>query len=529
MLQHVDWREDCLVITLAKHKGDQSGEGLSNEKHIYANPLNPSICPILALAVLIFCTHRGQSTRLQQLYNGKNSEQRFGKILKVILNLIDSQLITLGANVGDIGTHSNRKGAASFVLNLSSTISPVNVYLRAGWSLGNVQDRYIFAGAGGDQLMGRAVSGLPINSKDFAILPPHFSDVDIEFIKNYGWDNVLEGYQYYPKSFQRVIPYLLASLIHHIGWLRSELGHCHPLWNQRLFSAVCDSGTGRDLLINHISEKVLLGWRFCSISNMHATGIPLDLLIATEVNELKEVVRKLEERSYRSISDSKTEILSKLEWLADALPTKIKDNIMENFIVDNVAPVNMADVTRAIETSHNHVVETLKELLASRFSSSPSQQNVSEGNQQSEQTDKSFQSWNWGGRLFCYVPEYFVFPTTDVKTMWNLWHYGNLSERIRPYKLLNTDGHRADLKEKKQKVNLYRANVVMSKLLQIAVNLNLLGENDSIESLPRERADEIYYKSYDMMIMELYDEHPLRMNEINYNTIANRLCKQINS
>jgi hypothetical protein len=74
MLQHVDWREDCLVITLAKHKGDQSGEGLSNEKHIYANPLNPSICPILALAVLIFCTHRGQSTRLQQLYNGKNSE-----------------------------------------------------------------------------------------------------------------------------------------------------------------------------------------------------------------------------------------------------------------------------------------------------------------------------------------------------------------------------------------------------------------------------------------------------------------------
>jgi hypothetical protein len=151
---------------------------------------------------------------------------------------------------------------------------------------------------------------------------------------------------------------------------------------------------------------------------------------------------------------------------------------MENFIVDNLAPVNMADVTRAI---------------------------------------------------VCYVPEYFVFPTTDVKTMWNLWHYGNLSERIRPYKLLNTDGHRADLKEKKQKVNLYRANVVMSKLLQIAVNLNLLGENDSIESLPRERADEIYYKSYDMMIMELYDEHPLRMNEINYNTIANRLCKQINS
>lgn len=59
-------------------------------------------------------------------------------------------------------------------------LSAVNVYLRAGWSLDNVQDRYIFAGAGGDQIVGRAASGLPITDLRFAVLPPHFSTEDLD-------------------------------------------------------------------------------------------------------------------------------------------------------------------------------------------------------------------------------------------------------------------------------------------------------------------------------------------------------------
>ena len=46
---------------------------------------------------------------------------------------------------------------------------------RAGWSLGSVQSRYVFEGAGGDQFVGRAATGLSTNDPDFAILPPHFN------------------------------------------------------------------------------------------------------------------------------------------------------------------------------------------------------------------------------------------------------------------------------------------------------------------------------------------------------------------
>ena len=38
MLQHMDMGGDCVKVKVPKHKGDQTGEGIGNEKHIYANP-----------------------------------------------------------------------------------------------------------------------------------------------------------------------------------------------------------------------------------------------------------------------------------------------------------------------------------------------------------------------------------------------------------------------------------------------------------------------------------------------------------
>ncbi|OQR83456.1 hypothetical protein THRCLA_23146 [Thraustotheca clavata] len=55
-------------------------------------------------------------------------------------------------NVGaDVGSHSFRKGVASFLSSCSGGPQAVSVWLRAGWNLGAVQGRYIFQGSGGDQ------------------------------------------------------------------------------------------------------------------------------------------------------------------------------------------------------------------------------------------------------------------------------------------------------------------------------------------------------------------------------------------
>jgi hypothetical protein len=80
--------------------------------------------------------------------------------------------------------HLIRKGAATFCFN--GTTSGVSitaaVYIRAGCTLGNVQDRYIQLVIAGDQVCGRTLVGLDVFSHDYVIFPPHriFSNTGLD-------------------------------------------------------------------------------------------------------------------------------------------------------------------------------------------------------------------------------------------------------------------------------------------------------------------------------------------------------------
>ena len=47
---HIRFHEDALVFEFAKSKGIQGGEDHVGPWHVYVNPLNLFICPLLALA-----------------------------------------------------------------------------------------------------------------------------------------------------------------------------------------------------------------------------------------------------------------------------------------------------------------------------------------------------------------------------------------------------------------------------------------------------------------------------------------------
>ena len=96
-----------------------------------------------------------------------------------------------GTTVEDIGTHSTRKGSVSYVLSLAGGPNVIQVFLRCCWSLGNVQDRYVFLDSGGDQFVGRSVGGLPVSDSKFATLPPHLSSEDLEEITKVGWEQIV--------------------------------------------------------------------------------------------------------------------------------------------------------------------------------------------------------------------------------------------------------------------------------------------------------------------------------------------------
>lgn len=118
---------------------------MSNVKHVYANPINPEICCVLALAVHTFSTPRIQNDdggfSDTKLFAGSSQKARWSDILQDILKDWPSHA-DLGCSPQDVGTHSIRKGIATYLLQLVDGPSAIMVYLRAGWSLGNVPDRF---------------------------------------------------------------------------------------------------------------------------------------------------------------------------------------------------------------------------------------------------------------------------------------------------------------------------------------------------------------------------------------------------
>ena len=90
------------------------------------------------------------------LFPGDHTGSKVGKHLASILKRIGQELGALTeGELKNIGIHSFRKGATSFVLGLPGGPSAPAVYLCAGWSLGKTQDTYIFVEGGAQHQCGR--------------------------------------------------------------------------------------------------------------------------------------------------------------------------------------------------------------------------------------------------------------------------------------------------------------------------------------------------------------------------------------
>lgn len=97
-LEHIQWNGDCLRVTFPKSKGDQTGEGLGNVKHVYANPLKPEICCMLAMSIYFLSTSR--SGKDSKFFQGSNQKARWADILnKAVSTLPDS--VDLGCQKKD--------------------------------------------------------------------------------------------------------------------------------------------------------------------------------------------------------------------------------------------------------------------------------------------------------------------------------------------------------------------------------------------------------------------------------------------
>ena len=76
----MQWQNDSLLIYFALTKTDQEGERPKEPFHLYANPLQPEICPVLALS--LYLMYFGGALQDGKLFTGcgDSQEKRFSDI-----------------------------------------------------------------------------------------------------------------------------------------------------------------------------------------------------------------------------------------------------------------------------------------------------------------------------------------------------------------------------------------------------------------------------------------------------------------
>ena len=167
-----------------------------------------------------------------------------------------------------------RKGAATYASSGSTACpSATSVHLRAGWTLGGVQDTYLRYQGAGDMFVGRTVCGLPCDSHDFSILPPHFKEST----------PIIDGYVQLcfpgmPASLNRVGEFTLASLVYHSNFLRRTLERNHPIFLTALFQD--------PTLLPTLNSLVVCG-STVSESRIQPTGIPPHISLLRQSERLR--------------------------------------------------------------------------------------------------------------------------------------------------------------------------------------------------------------------------------------------------
>ena len=377
-LSHIGWHEDALKIQFGVTKANQEGDR-DEWRLIFANPQDSIICPILSLAIYLSSLAH-QFSPLDRLFLGGTPADRFHKALQKALKteFLRPTLETLGLQPGDIGAHSIRKGAATYLAN-GSTYAPSysSICLRLGWSLG-VQGRYLHYNYAADAFCGRILAGLDHNSTSFSTLPPHPAhDIPTGLTRN-----AFPSTENIP-TLEPVRQFMLSSLLHASDKMAEFLPQCQTVFQSYVF---------RNLSSLQESIPVITG---ISSPVLRATGLPPHVITWLYQNETRDSIT--------------------------ALPEQISHNMSRE---NGVAAGN---VTREMmETMIRNLLET------DRQHRSPSQPHT-----QPEATPHTTTMFLWeSDNRYHRLPESYDFPDFTVIQAFLHWFEGNKEKQIPPFRFL---------------------------------------------------------------------------------------------
>ena len=411
-INNLRWEDDHLKVFFPRHKLDQAGLTSRDPRHIYANPYDPVVCPIQALSSYLMCYPGVLSSRSGKLFPGTLQKKRFGKNLMANLKRYYHEYQAMGSSPEDLGTHSVRKGAATYCCTGVHPGPPiVSVCLRAGWTLGRVKERYLKYESGGDQLVGRSLTGINPQSAEFSTSPVYFHSLDdgqkelLEKLK-------LHCFPLMTEIFSHTATMLLASFIHHETWLKG-LAQGNSLFLNNPFFSFCHLFPNRKDRVIHTCP-----WEAHSQERPVYTGIPLHCSILNKLMEVHQMQKDLPESIRRHLKDE----LDSRQFAGDGiagLKHDIKNNfdMIESKIAKTLNEFRVRGNIRDDEDSTWKIDESLD--APARLSETPRKL-------------KEFGVWAhyWGGKIRKVPEDYSLPKSSPLLTMWLAWHLPDVSRKV---------------------------------------------------------------------------------------------------
>jgi virulence-associated protein VapD len=390
-----------------------------------------------------------------------------------------AELQRRGIEPDSIGTHSMRKGSATYCSSGSTSCpSSTSIHLRAGWSLGGVQNTYLRYESAGDMFVGRTAAGLPSETEQFGVLPPHFEN-SCQAVQS-GIRTCFPGL---PDHLTYVAEFALASIVFHHDFLISNLSEGHRFLSSPIF---------RDLtLLNRLKPLVRSGLSSDS-STLRATGIPPHISILHKMTMLHDGMRQMNENLNSNRIHVVQDIIQELENRAIGAGTVTYDGL-QRMIQTCLSEAGINEAVQAIREPRRVADVELRPAVAEpgRF--------------------------KWGGRSNQVVPESFSFPDEGVEIMWQMWCIGNPINGYPAFKILKPD----DLPSKNLRKRLSDLRYLMGRLRDKATEKGL---NLDIQTI--EQANNIFSAIEDAVALPEFSKSGRKRNrkeQLVWTTVVNLL------
>jgi hypothetical protein len=396
-------------------------------RYLFANPVAPEICPFLALA-LFFATADNSSANKQALFPSPTVEQSFTRHLSASLGAVDPD----GPDPRQLGVDPVHRGATAYAEACADPwerydLTPCRPFLR------ELRD------GARHRVYGRTVAGLPHDSDDFALLPPHFPyGHELPAETNKGIDEALDLFAQNFVGGERgraVARILLASIVYHLDWLRQELPPSSPVWNARLFTSLSFS-------LDSLKKVIISG---DTSPQMRPTGMFASFYVQSAQRQL-EVQREETMRAMKEVEATGKRI--------DALEARVGSTVQK------------VSIEAAIDAALDAAFRKFDELLRSKRElvdgggeggrgegeverprveeeeevEEPPQQEEAAVQPAQQEDSSNFTSYTWEDGSLHAVPEGLdLVPKCTVREAWEVWNVGRTDAngtRFPPHRFL---------------------------------------------------------------------------------------------